>query len=148
MSKSNQISCRNFLGKAGAFLTDFLLFSIRPSWASGKHRLKSSLPHKYRYHDPVAASPRWDYARVPFQNFEMLETSDKPVLSLSSASISRFFQSISLKQAGRAYLKAGYPYTVANLLADIAYAGLVRQDLGRFLRSSIAAQSKRSVRSD
>jgi retron-type reverse transcriptase len=31
-----------------------------------------------------------------------------------------FFPSISLKQARRVYLKAGYPYTVANLLANLS----------------------------
>jgi len=57
-------------------------------WLTVQFALKRSLPHRYRYHEPVASNPRWDYAQVPFPNFEMLETSDKPVLSMKQMTFS------------------------------------------------------------
>jgi hypothetical protein len=57
-------------------------------WWTGGFALDSALSHRFPYHQPATSEPRWDYAQVPFPNFEMLEKSDKPVLSLKSITFS------------------------------------------------------------
>jgi hypothetical protein len=57
-------------------------------WWTGGFALKDSIKHRFPVHDAQPAESQWDYAQVPFPNFQFLAKSDKPVLSLKQITFS------------------------------------------------------------
>jgi hypothetical protein len=57
-------------------------------WWTGEFILDGNFSHRFPGRESQSDPNCWDYAQVPFPNFQMLEKSEKPVLSFKQLTFS------------------------------------------------------------
>lgn len=88
--RSRRVTCRECRAVLRAEAVDQVVCcpNCGREWWTGGYALPSALPRRFPMHGTPAANVRWEYAQIPFPNFQMLEKSDKPVLSLKHITFS------------------------------------------------------------